>query len=235
MVPKYVQLIQDWPVPSTAAEVRSFLGTTSYYRRYIKNFCRIAAPLDDIRNSFQWSQAHQDSFMALKEVFSQALADGPIALPDFSKGAGRMILDTDYSDIGISYVLSQAQRDGGERMIAAGGRKLTPPERNYPSPKGECLAIYTGLLHFEHILRFKPFLLRTDHRSLTMLAGMKNPRGIWFKFINELESFRFEMTHRPGSEHVVPDSFSRSSHLRKATEEEEKASQEFVHALEGFF
>merc|ERR1712082_348931 len=66
------------------------------------------------------------------------------------------------------------------------------------------------------------------------------PRGFFIpasmvKFLNELESFRFEMVHRPGSEHVVPDAVSRASHLRDPTEEEEKASQEFVHALEGFF
>ena len=67
--------------------------------------------------------------------------------------------------------------------------------------------------------------------SLTMLKGMKHPKGIWVKFLNELESYHFDIMHRPGPAHINADAVSRATHLRPPTAGEEKASEEYVHKL----
>ena len=166
MLKEYLQVIQDWPTPQTASQTRSFLGKCGYYRSFIEDFADLAAPLDENRseNKFCWTAVHDEAFKRLKEAFLRAFERGPLGVPDFSETAAPFILDTDFSARGISYLLSQEQR-GREILLACNGRKLNVHERNYSSPKGELLAIHTGCLRYESQLRFKKFVIRTDHRS----------------------------------------------------------------------
>ena len=110
----------EWPVPTSVTEVRSFIGLASYYRRFVNDFSRIAAPLNALMQKdrrFEWSQEAQDSFEELKA----ALTSPPIlAMP---QDEGVFILDTDASADAIGAVLSQEQ-NGVERVIAYASRAL---------------------------------------------------------------------------------------------------------------
>jgi len=83
--------------------LRSFLGLSGYYRKFIKNYGAISRPLTDLLKKhtlFHWNKDLQNSFDALK----QALVSAPVlALPDFSKG---FTIKTDASSTGIGVVLS---------------------------------------------------------------------------------------------------------------------------------
>jgi len=125
--PRKTEAVSAWPVPRSDAEVRSFLGLTSYYRRFIYEYAHIAKPLHELSESgkeFLWTEACEKAFCTLKEN----LASTPVlAYPTLDD---MFILDTDASGLAIGAVLSQAQ-NGTEKVIAYFSRALRRVERNY--------------------------------------------------------------------------------------------------------
>ncbi|KAL4324042.1 hypothetical protein GQ457_11G007640 [Hibiscus cannabinus] len=116
--PMKVRAIRVWPQPTNVKGVRSFLGIAGYYRKFIRRFATIAAPLSDLlRNgkSFVWTDEAQCAFEQLKECLCTAPVLG---LPDFTK---EFIVETDTSGIGIGAVLHQ-----GSRPLAFYSQKLSP-------------------------------------------------------------------------------------------------------------
>ena len=171
--PKKVEAIKSWPEPSSVKDVRSFLGLCGYYRRYVKDFSKIAKPLHKLTNKgakFQWTEECQSSFDKLKAH----LVSAPIlAFPDFSQ---TFIVDTDASDMAIGAVLSQNQGNS-ERVIAYASRTLSKSERMYCVTKKELLAVVYFVKQFRHYLYGRKFTIRTDHGSLRWLPNFKQPEG----------------------------------------------------------
>ncbi len=197
--------VQDWPTPCNLKHVRSFIGLCSYYRRFIKDFSRIAAPLYKLTHKdvgFKWTSECEHSFQMLK----QKLTSTPIlAFPDFSLP---FMLDTDASGEGIGGVLSQIQ-GGQEKVIAYASRKLSKSEQNYSVTKRELLAAVHFMKYFKHYLYGKKFTLRTDHGSLRWLYNFKDVQGQLARWIEILSTFDFEISHRPGTQHRNADALSR--------------------------
>ena len=126
--PQKIERIATYKVPSSADEVRSFLGLAGYYRRFIANFGKIAASLtakthkDMAKEPFIWTEKDQNAFEQLRN----ALITSPIlAYPDFNE---EFLLFTDACDYGIGAVLSQVQQ-GKEVVIAYASQQLKPAER----------------------------------------------------------------------------------------------------------
>ena len=162
--PTNIEVVQKAKPPTTVSEVRQFLGLASYYRRFIKNFAIIAAPLTSItgQTTFSWNQEQQKAFEILKE----ALVSAPIlAYPQFDLP---FELHTDASNISIGAVLSQ-HIDGAEHVIQYASRTLNPAERNYDTTERECLAIHHWVKYFRCYLAGKPFVVVTDHEALKWL------------------------------------------------------------------
>ena len=75
MDPAKVKAIMDWQAPTTVREVGGFLGFANFYRRFIKNFSKVAAPLTKFTRKnqcFIWSPVADDAFRRLKEMFVSA-------------------------------------------------------------------------------------------------------------------------------------------------------------------
>ena len=217
--PKYVQVVQDWPEPTSVKDVRVFIGKVSYYRRFIPGFSAIAAPLTDLikqeknapEEPFEFTSAGQEAFRKLKAQLSQA----PIlAYPQFDSDQP-FILDTDWShDPGaIGAVLSQVQ-DGEERVIAYGARKLNHAEANYSSHKGELLAVIYFLRLWKYYLSHRRFILRTDHEALKWIRRMEEPKGMILRWIETLAHYDFEVQFRAGKKHANADALSRAEHAQ---------------------
>src|SRR6266498_2763204 len=104
--------ITSWPLP----QVRSFLGLVGFYRRFVRDFSTIAAPLHELTKNgvpFRWGPAQQQAFDALKSKLTQTPL---LQLPDFDK---TFELECDASGIGIGGVLIQ-----GGNPVAVFSEKL---------------------------------------------------------------------------------------------------------------
>ncbi|THD19534.1 KRAB-A domain-containing protein [Fasciola hepatica] len=206
--PEKVKQIQQWPTPSNLDEVRSFMGLASYYRRFVRSFAIVAAPLHRLtekKSQFRWTEECNNAFQSLKE----ALTNSPVlAPPVFSPEAEPFVLDTDASETGIGAVLSQNQ-NGIERVIAYGSRCLNKHERNYCTTRKEMLALVYFLSHFRHYLLGKEFIVRTDHQALVWLQSFKDAAGQVARWQEKMQEYQFQCIHRPGRSHRNADALSR--------------------------
>ena len=203
--PKKIEAISAWPEPKTVKEVRSFIGLSSYYRRFVKDFAKLARPLHRLTEkdtSFEWTTECQEAFNSLKA----ALASPPIL--GYPLVDGLFTLDTDASLDGIGAVLSQEQ-DGVEKVIAYYSRALTHTERKYCVTRRELLAVVESVKHFHHYLYGRHFVIRTDHGSLRWLLNFKNPEDQMARWLEDLFVLDFEIQHRPGRQHGNADGLSR--------------------------
>ena len=207
MVEEYVDKIKAWPIPKTGKELISFLGFTSYYRAFIPQYAEVVAPLNKYRNekSLELNPDEIKRIDKLKELF---LVKPVRAYPDYNSPEP-FILDTDFSGVAAGGVLSQTQ-GGNERFIGCFSKSLDAAQSKYPAHKGELLAVILGLRKFEHILRARKFLIRTDSSAITFIQGLKEARGIFARWLIYLSSFDFDIIHRPGKTNKAADALSRT-------------------------
>ena len=207
MVPDYISKIQLWPIPKTGKELISFLGFTSYYRAFIPKYAEVVAPLNKYRNE-KSLDLNPDEISRINQLKGLFLTKPIRAYPDY-KSTEPFILDTDFSGVAAGGVLSQVQ-GGNERFIGCFSKSLDTAQRQYPAHKGELLAVILGLRKFEHILRARKFLIRTDSSAITFLKGLKEARGIFARWLVYLSSFDFDIIHRPGKVNLAADALSRT-------------------------
>ena len=203
--PEKIKAVCEWPTPTSASTLRSFLGLCSYYRRFVRGFANIAAPLHRLTEkdkAFVWTHECDVAFHRLKQVMSQA----PVLAYPTSEGA--FVLDTDASNTGIGAVLSQKQ-GGEERVIAYFSRSLKKSEQQYCVTRKELLALVTAVRHFHHYVYGRRFKVRRDHGALRWLMNFKNPEGQTARWIETLGIYDLEVEHRQGRNHGNADGLSR--------------------------
>ena len=203
--PKKIEAVRSWPVPLNVQELRSFLRLCSYYKRFVRDFAKMAKPLHSLTQknaSFKWTEECQEVFVKLKEHLSQS----PVLIyPDSSS---EFILDTDASHLAIGAVLSQMV-DGKEHPVAYFSRTLNQPEQQYCITRKELLAVVQSIEHFHPYLYGRHFLVRTDHASLQWLLNFKASEGQLARWMQKLGEYDFEVKHRKGVEHGNADALSR--------------------------
>jgi len=195
--PSKVEAVRDWPVPEDVHEVRSFLGLTSYYRRFVPTFAEIAAPLQALtmkNKKFECTTQCDHAFNKLKN----ALISSPIlAMPN---DTDPFLLDTDACDVSIGAVLSQVQ--GGVEQTtppcikrAYASRSLSKPEQNYCVTRQKLLVIVCYTKAFRQYLLGKQFVVRTDDSALQWLRSTPEPIGQQARWCETLEEFNFQIIH----------------------------------------
>ena len=169
--PGKLNTVRTFPVPHSVKDVRSFLGLCNYYRRFVKDFARIASPLNRLTResvSFVWDLSCEAAFLKLKDC----LCSPPIlAYPDFSQP---FHLHTNASQHALGYILGQ-YIDGNESVIAYGGRELCLAETRYSTTEREALAVVDGIKHYQPYPSCTKLYVHTDHGSLSWLMKVKDP------------------------------------------------------------
>jgi len=169
-----VATIRHWPIPFNVSEVRSFHGLASFYKRFVKEFSTIVAPLNAIVKKdvvFKWVQEQVKAFENLKDKLTKA----PIlVLPNIIK---TFEIEFNASNIGIGVVLLQEGHP-----IAYFIEKIKGSHLNYSTYDNELYALVRALQNWQHYLFPKEFVIHSDHESLKYLKGQsklnkRHPNG----------------------------------------------------------
>ncbi|XP_019434209.1 PREDICTED: uncharacterized protein LOC109340897, partial [Lupinus angustifolius] len=199
-----IKAIQEWPTPKTVTDVRSFHGLASFYRRFVRDFSTLAAPLNEVVKKnvgFKWGEKQEEAFKRLKEKLTHA----PIlALPNFAKS---FEIECDASNVGIGAVLMQEGHP-----VAYFSEKLGGPMLNY-STYDELYALVRALQTWQHYLLPKEFVIHSDHESLKYLKGQGKLNKRHAKWVEFLEQFPYVIKHKKGKANTVADALSRRHNL----------------------
>lgn len=214
--PRKVEAILNFPTPRTLKDLRSFLGLSNYYRRFIRDYAKIAKPLTMLlRGEAGRSSKHssnkievrlnQEATDALNKLKTTLTSDDVmLAYPDFKR---EFVLTTDASNYALGAVLSQ-----DNRPIAFLSRTLSRTEENYATNEKELLAIVWALKSLRNYLYGSTKLkIYTDHLPLTYALNNKNSNLKLKRWKAFLEDFNYELQYKPGCTNVVADALSRPS------------------------
>uniref|UniRef100_A0A3P9M887 Gypsy retrotransposon integrase-like protein 1 n=1 Tax=Oryzias latipes TaxID=8090 RepID=A0A3P9M887_ORYLA len=207
--PAKIAAVTSWEPPTSGKQLQRFLGFANFYRRFIRNYSSIAAPLTQLTSvtkPFIWTPEAQSAFTTLKHLFTSA----PIlSQPDPLR---QYVVEVDASDSGVGAILSQREVNSGKlKPCAFFSRKLSMAERNYDVGNRELLAIKLALEEWRHWLEGAehPFIVWTDHKNLAYLRTAKRLNSRQARWCLFFDKFDFTITYRPGSRNVKPDALSR--------------------------
>ncbi len=219
--PDKVAAVQEWQRPKHLAELKSFLGFTSYHRRFVEGFAKVAAPLNRLAAQVSgskrkgktpktplhslWTEECESAFQSLKV----ALINSPVlAYADFQKP---FVLEVDASHGGLGAVLLQ-EMDGMLRPIVFASHSLRPTERNmdnYSSFKLEFLALKWAVAEkFREYHLGHSFVVYTDNNPLSHLQTAKLG-AVEQRWASQLAAFDFTIKYRPGRSNGNADTLSR--------------------------
>ena len=160
-----VERVLNWLAPRNIKEVQKFLGLVNYYRRFIKDFAKIATPLYILvrkKQKWKWKKEQEEVFRKLKAMFT---TEPVLAIPDIDR---KMRVEADASDYTTGGVLSTKYEDGKWRPVAFISKLLNTTEQNYKIHDKEMLAVIRYLEVWRHYLEEAKlkFKIWTDHKNL---------------------------------------------------------------------
>jgi hypothetical protein len=202
------QAMLVWPTPSSATELRGFLGLTGYYRKFVQGYGILAKPLTNLltKKGFIWSDQAQAAFQQLK----QAMASTPVlAMPDFDQP---FTVETDACDTGVGAVLSQHGHPIAylSKALGINNRKLSVYEKEF-------LAVMMAVDKWRPYLQRGPFTILTDHKSLVNLQDQQLTTELQRKAMAKMVGLQFHIKYKKGIENGAADSLSRVAHLMAAS------------------
>lgn len=199
-----------FPPPRTKKQVRAILGMIGYYRKFLKDFSSIVAPLTDLlkgkikQGYIVWNNDCERSLGKIKAVLS---TQPVLRAPKFDE---QFILQCDASQEGIGACLSQKDADGQDHPVLYLSKKFSNAERNYSTSEQECLGIIYSVQKLRYYLdNGRPFLIQTDHNPLTWLKTTASKNARLHRWALILQEFNFEIEHRAGKSHANADFLSR--------------------------
>ena len=200
---------------NSLVKVRSFLGLCSYYRRFIKGFSQIAAPLHnltkegmDVAALSQTAECQE----AIKKLIVAITSEPVLTPPRFDR---QFIVKTDAANTeGLGGLLVQKNDEGKEQVVAYFGRRLNKHERNYTVTEIELLAAVEAIKQWRPYLWGREFKLIVDHAALKWLHSMRDtmeggPASRLMRWILKLSEYNFTVEHKPGAQHNDADGVSR--------------------------
>ena len=199
-----ISIIKTLAPPTTVKGIRSFLGHAGFYRRFIKDFSKIARPLcilleNDTR--FNFDDSCKDAFEEIKSRLVQA----PImAAPEWDQGFEVMC---DASDFAMGAVLGQ-RKEKLFRAIYYASRTFNEAQENYSTTEKEMLAIVFACEKFRPYILGSHVIVHTDHAAIKYLMSKKEAKPRLIRWVLLLQEFDLEIKDKKG-DNVIADHLSR--------------------------
>jgi transposase InsO family protein len=204
------QGLRDLPVPTSARQVRSFLGVVNFLRDFVPNFAVVTKPLARLTSSrqhFEWTPEAQSAFDNIRSAILKA----PILYhmrPDL-----RTILRTDASSLGVGAVLLQVDSEGKECPVCYVSQAFDEVKGRWSTIEQELYAVFFAVTRLSpYLLGLPEFTIQTDHRNLCHLDKAQTPKIVRWRLA--LSEYRFVVEHIPGSRNVEADALSRCFSVR---------------------
>ncbi|UYV84349.1 hypothetical protein LAZ67_X001915 [Cordylochernes scorpioides] len=193
--------------PHNRKTLQSFLGAVNVYNKFIPEYARLRAPLNNLLKKdvvWNWNEVCQKAFIDLKGNLTQH----PI-LHLYKEGLPCQVY-CDASTLGIAGILKQVHPDGNVYPVQYFSRTLRPHEKNYSISELECLAIVESVEKFHIYLMGRKFTIFSDHHALQWLKTIKNPSGRLFRWSLRLSSYEYEVRYIKGKLQYEADLLSRN-------------------------
>lgn len=203
--PKKIDIIQKLKLPVTQKQIKSFLGITGFFRKFIKDYSKIAFPMIKYLRKNMRVNTSDPSYILAFEKLKEIITNPPILrYPNFNK---RFKLITDASNYSIGAVLTQEGHP-----ISFASRTLNDHERNYSTIEKELLAIVWGVKYYRPYIFGREFDLQTDHQPLKWLQAKNSGRDInprLQRWLVQLGEYDAKIDYIPGKENKIADFLSR--------------------------
>ena len=212
--PAAVEAITEWANPTTTKEVRSFLGSTLYYREYIHGYSDMAMPLYDLIKkgvvvATEWrEEIHGEACQRIKD----ALTSKPVLMQVDNTKPFRLKVDACRVGRGIGSILEQQNAEGKWQPVSFYSCSLSKEERNYSATELECKALHDCILHYAVYLKYIPhFEVFSDHNALRYMVNSDNAttNGRLMRYLLALQEYNFAIYYRKGTENCDADAVSR--------------------------
>ncbi|XP_022040247.1 uncharacterized protein LOC110942790 [Helianthus annuus] len=223
--PAKVDIISKLPPPTLVRAIRSFPGHAGFYRRFIKDFSKIARPMTRLLEKdvpFVFSDECMKAFKQLKQRFIEA----PILVaPDWALPFEIMC---DASDYAIGVVLGQ-RREKHFQPIYYASKTLHDAQENYTTTEKELLAVVYAFDKFRSYLVLSKTIVYTDHAAIKYLFSKQDAKPRLIRWILLLQEFDIEIQDKKGALNVVADHVSRLEHGSSENSLEEPINDNFPH------
>jgi hypothetical protein len=198
--PNKVESVTKWHTPKNVKGVRGFLGLTGYYRKFIKDYGKVARPLTELtkKDDFGWNEAAQIAYEKLKESLTSAPV---LALSNFTQ---EFTIECDASGVGVGAILTQNKRPVAYFSKALGVRNLMKS-----AYEKELMAVVLAIQHWRLYLIGRRFVVSTDQKSLKQLLQQRIVTAEQQNWAAKLLGFDFDIVYKPGKSNKGADALSR--------------------------
>lgn len=202
--PRKVQGIREAKIPKCQKEMKSFLGSVGFIRRFIPDCSTLIAPLTRLTKkhvAFKITNVEKEAFKKLQEIVSEyVLLNAP-------RGEGEFVITCDASDYGVGAALMQMQGDE-LAVLEFASKTLNKTERNWSTYEKEAFAIRWAVERFEDYIKTTGATVLTDHKSLEWIANATS--GKVRRWALYLQQFNLTIQHISGETNHIADWLSRS-------------------------